>query len=68
MTGGEQLLFWMIGDRWRSSAALGLLFAKKAVHAALGMALVMIVLGHASTSPRARRSSASSRSSSTPAR
>ena len=28
-----------------SSAALGLLFAKKAVHAALGVALVMIILG-----------------------
>ena len=45
MTGtGEQVLFWVLGPI-SVLAALGLLFAKKAVHAALGMALVMINLG-----------------------
>ena len=44
MTGGEQLLFWTMGPL-AVIAAFGLLFAKKAVHAALGMAVIMIVLG-----------------------
>ena len=45
MTGtGEQVLFWVLGPI-SVLAALGLLFAKKAVHAAIGMALVMINLG-----------------------
>jgi NADH-quinone oxidoreductase subunit J len=45
MTGlGEQILFWVLAPI-SVLAALGLLFAKKAVHAALGMALVMINLG-----------------------
>jgi NADH-quinone oxidoreductase subunit J len=45
MTGlGEQVLFWILGPIC-VLAALGLLFAKKAVHAALGMALVMVNLG-----------------------
>ena len=45
MTGlGEQVLFWILGPI-SVVAALGLIFAKKAVHAALCMALVMINLG-----------------------
>ena len=44
MSGGEQLLFWVMGPL-SVLAALGLVFAKKAVHAALGMATVMISLG-----------------------
>ena len=42
--GGEQLLFWVLGPI-TVLAALGLLFARKAVHAAIGVALVMIDLG-----------------------
>jgi len=41
---GEQILFWVLAPV-TVLAATGLLFAKKAVHAALGMALVMINLG-----------------------
>jgi NADH-quinone oxidoreductase subunit J len=44
MTGGESVLFWILGPIM-VIAALGLLFAKKPVHAALSMALVMIGLG-----------------------
>ena len=45
MTGlGEQIMFWILGPI-SVLAALGLLFAKKAVHAAIAMALVMINLG-----------------------
>ena len=45
MTGlGEQVLFWVLAPV-SVLAALGLLFAKKAVHAAIAMALVMINLG-----------------------
>jgi NADH-quinone oxidoreductase subunit J len=45
MTGlGEQVLFWVLGPI-SVLAALGLLFARKAVHAAIGVALVMINLG-----------------------
>jgi NADH-quinone oxidoreductase subunit J len=45
MTGlGEQILFWVLAPI-SVLAALGLLFAKKAVHAAIGVALVMINLG-----------------------
>ncbi|WP_270887340.1 NADH-quinone oxidoreductase subunit J [Pedococcus sp. 5OH_020] len=45
MTGlGEQILFWVLAPI-SVLAALGLLFAKKAVHAAIAMALVMINLG-----------------------
>ncbi|MGA8977649.1 MAG: NADH-quinone oxidoreductase subunit J [Pedococcus sp.] len=45
MTGlGEQVLFWVLAPI-SVMAALGLIFAKKAVHAAIGMALVMINLG-----------------------
>jgi NADH-quinone oxidoreductase subunit J len=45
MTGlGEQILFWVLGPI-SVIAALGLLFARKAVHAAIGVALVMINLG-----------------------
>ena len=45
MTGtGEQVLFWVLGPI-TVLAALGLLFARKAVHAAIGVALVMIDLG-----------------------
>ncbi|GAB3450565.1 NADH-quinone oxidoreductase subunit J [Phycicoccus ginsengisoli] len=45
MTGlGEQILFWILGPI-SVLAALGLLFAKKAVHAAIAVALVMINLG-----------------------
>ena len=41
---GEQVLFWVLGPL-AVIGALGLVFAKKAVHAALGMALTMIILG-----------------------
>ena len=44
MSGGEATLFWLLAPVMVVSA-LGLLFAKKAVHAALCMALVMIGLG-----------------------
>src|SRR3954470_13930710 len=44
MSGGESVLFWILGPIM-VIAALGLLFAKKAVHAALCMALVMIGIG-----------------------
>ena len=45
MTGtGEEVLFWVLGPL-AVIGALGLVFAKKAVHAALGMALTMIILG-----------------------
>ncbi len=45
MTGlGEQIMFWVMAPI-TVIAALGLLFAKKAVHVALCMALVMINLG-----------------------
>ncbi len=40
----EAVLFWIIGPVM-VIAALGLLFARKAVHAALSMALVMVCLG-----------------------
>jgi len=43
-SGGEAVLFWVLAPI-SVVAALGLVFAKKAVHAALGMALVMINLG-----------------------
>ncbi len=41
---GEQIMFWILAPI-SVLAALGLLFAKKAVHAAISMALVMINLG-----------------------
>jgi NADH-quinone oxidoreductase subunit J len=44
MGGGETVLFWVLGPLM-VVAALGLLFAKKAVHAALCMAAVMVCLG-----------------------
>ena len=45
MTGNaEAFLFWVLGTIAVVSS-LGLLFAKKAVHAALGMALTMIIVG-----------------------
>ena len=40
----EAVGFWILAPI-AVMAALGLLFARKAVHAALGMALVMVVLG-----------------------
>ena len=43
-SGGEAALFWVLAPV-SVLGALGLLVAKKAVHAALGMALVMINLG-----------------------
>ena len=43
-SGGEALLFWVLAPI-SVLGALGLLFAKKAVHAALGIALVMVSLG-----------------------
>jgi NADH-quinone oxidoreductase subunit J len=42
--GGEAVLFWVLAPIM-VIAALGLLLAKKAVHAALAMALVMVALG-----------------------
>jgi NADH-quinone oxidoreductase subunit J len=44
MSGGETLLFWVLAPA-AVLGALGLLFAHKAVHAAMSMALVMVVLG-----------------------
>ncbi len=44
MSGGEATLFWILGPVM-VFGALGLLFAKKAVHAALCMAAVMVSLG-----------------------
>lgn len=45
MTGlGEQIMFWILAPI-TVLAAMGLLFAKKAVHAAIGIALVMVNLG-----------------------
>jgi NADH-quinone oxidoreductase subunit J len=41
---GEAVLFWVLGPL-AVLGALGLVFMRKAVHAALGMALTMIVLG-----------------------
>ena len=43
-SGGEAVLFWVLAPI-SVIGGLGLVFAKKAVHAALGMALVMINLG-----------------------
>ena len=45
MTGtGEEVMFWILGPL-AVIGSLGLVFARKAVHAALGMALTMIILG-----------------------
>lgn len=45
MTGGaEATLFWILGPL-SVIGALGLLFARKAVHAAMAMAAVMVILG-----------------------
>ncbi|WP_426563442.1 NADH-quinone oxidoreductase subunit J [Angustibacter sp. McL0619] len=41
---GETVLFWVLGPLM-VIAALGLIFASRAVHAALGMAVVMVGLG-----------------------
>ena len=43
-SGGEAVLFWVLAPI-SVIAALGLIFVRKAVHVALGMALVMINLG-----------------------
>ena len=43
-SGGEAVLFWVLAPI-SVLGALGLVFARKAVHAALGTALVMIILG-----------------------
>jgi NADH-quinone oxidoreductase subunit J len=43
-SGGEAVLFWVLAPI-SVLGALGLIFVRKAVHAALGMALVMINLG-----------------------
>jgi NADH-quinone oxidoreductase subunit J len=44
MSGTESVLFWVLAPIM-VLASLGLLFARKAVHAALGMAVVMVSLG-----------------------
>jgi NADH-quinone oxidoreductase subunit J len=44
MSGGEALLFWVLAPA-AVLGALGLLFARKAVHAAVSMAMVMVSLG-----------------------
>ncbi|PRY59379.1 NADH dehydrogenase subunit J [Knoellia remsis] len=45
MTGsGEAVLFWILAPI-AVAGSLGLIFARKAVHAALGMALTMVILG-----------------------
>ncbi|WP_353952748.1 NADH-quinone oxidoreductase subunit J [Knoellia sp. S7-12] len=41
---GEAILFWVLAPL-AVIGAMGLIFARKAVHAALGMALTMIILG-----------------------
>ena len=41
---GETVLFWILGPL-AVFGSLGLIFAKRAVHAALGMVLTMIILG-----------------------
>jgi NADH-quinone oxidoreductase subunit J len=41
---GEAVLFWILGPL-AIVGALGLVFARKAVHAAIGMALTMIIMG-----------------------
>ena len=41
---GEAILFWILAPV-SVAGALGLVFARKAVHAAIGMALTMIILG-----------------------
>ncbi|KGN38233.1 NADH-quinone oxidoreductase subunit J [Knoellia subterranea] len=41
---GEAVLFWILAPL-AVLASMGLIFARKAVHAALGMALTMIILG-----------------------
>jgi NADH-quinone oxidoreductase subunit J len=41
---GEAVLFWILGPL-AVVGALGLVFARKAVHAAIGMAMTMIILG-----------------------
>lgn len=43
-TTGEAIQFWILAPV-AIAGSLGLVFARKAVHAALGMALTMIVLG-----------------------
>lgn len=43
-SGGEAVLFWVLAPL-AIAGSLGLIFARKAVHAALGMALTMIILG-----------------------
>lgn len=43
-TGNEAVLFWILAPL-AIFGSLGLVFAKKAVHAALGMALTMIIMG-----------------------
>lgn len=43
-SGGEAVLFWVLAPL-AVIGAMGLIFARKAVHAALGMALTMIILG-----------------------
>ncbi len=44
MSGGESLLFWVLAPL-TVLGALGLLFSRKAVHAAVSMALAMVCLG-----------------------
>lgn len=41
---GEAVMFWILGPL-AVVGALGLVFARKAVHAAIGMAMTMIILG-----------------------
>ena len=41
---GEAVLFWILGPL-AVVGALGLVFARKAVHAAIGMAMTMIIMG-----------------------
>lgn len=41
---GEAVLFWILGPL-AVIASMGLIFARKAVHAAISMALVMVILG-----------------------
>ena len=41
---GEAVLFWILGPL-AVVGALGLVFARKAVHAAIGVAMTMIILG-----------------------
>jgi ferredoxin len=65
---GEAVAFWILGPLGPGSARLGMVFARNAVHSALWLVLTMLCARACSTWCSRHRSSASRRSSSTPAR